>query len=143
LRPYRFVAEARNEFQEQVAYFDDQVPGLGDKFIMDVEAAVRSIREHPDSGSPVSNTVRKKVLGAFPFNIFYVVADAEIVIVQWPRIGDGLATGERASGLDQSRNGRPTLRYLRRSVNNERVKDVDRCVAALHVVSSSRRGPCG
>jgi len=81
VKPYRFLAEARAEFQEQVAYFDDQVSGLGDKFIQDVEAAVRAIREHPESGAPVSRNVRKKVLGAFPFNIFYVAASSEIVIV--------------------------------------------------------------
>ena len=81
MKAYRFVAEARDEFREQVAYFDGQVSGLGDKFIQDVETAVRAIREHPESGSPVSRNVRKKVLGAFPFNIFYVVAAEEIVIV--------------------------------------------------------------
>lgn len=81
MKAYRFLAEARDEFKEQVAYFDGQVTGLGDKFIHDVEAAVRAIREHPESGSPVSRNVRKKVLGAFPFNIFYVVTGEEVVIV--------------------------------------------------------------
>ena len=55
-----------------MAYFDEQVPGLGDKFIQDVETAVRALREHPESGSSVSRNVRTKVLSAFPFNIFYV-----------------------------------------------------------------------
>lgn len=81
MKPYRFIAEARAEFEEQVAYFDEQASGLGDKFIQDVETAVRSIREYPESGAPVSRKVRKKVVGAFPFNIFYVAASAEIVIV--------------------------------------------------------------
>lgn len=81
MKAYRFLAEARDEFEEQVAYFDEQVPGLGDKLIQDVEAAVRAIREYPESGSPLSRNVRKKVLGAFPFNTFYVAGSAEIVVV--------------------------------------------------------------
>lgn len=95
MKAYRFIAEARDEFKEQVAYFDGQVSGLGDKFIHDVETAVRAIRGHPESGSLVSRNVRKKVLGAFPFNIFYVVAGDEIVIVavaahrRRPRYGRG------------------------------------------------------
>lgn len=81
MKPYRFLAEARAELEEQVAYFDEQVSGLGDKFLHDVETAVRAIREHPESGAPVSRNVRRKVLGAFPFTIFYVPADTGIVIV--------------------------------------------------------------
>jgi len=81
VKPYRFLAEARTEFEEQVAFFDEQASGLGDRFIEEVEASVRTIREHPESGTPVSRNVRKKVLRAFPFNLFYVATSEEIVIV--------------------------------------------------------------
>jgi plasmid stabilization system protein ParE len=59
VKPYRFLTEATYEFEEQVRYFDQQSPGLGDRFIEDVEAAVRVIREHPRSGAPVSANVRR------------------------------------------------------------------------------------
>ena len=81
MKPYRFLAEARSEFEEQVAYFDEQLTGLGDRFIQDVEASIRTIRKHPESGAPVSRNVRKKVLRAFPFNIFYAATSDEVIIV--------------------------------------------------------------
>lgn len=44
MKAYRFLAEARNEFDEQVRYFDEQAVGLGDRFIQDLEAAVLVVR---------------------------------------------------------------------------------------------------
>lgn len=52
MKAYRFLAEARDEFEEQVAYFDEQVPGLGDKFIQDVEVAVRQSVDIPKAALP-------------------------------------------------------------------------------------------
>jgi plasmid stabilization system protein ParE len=81
VKPYRFLAEARAEFLEQVEYFDEQELGLGARFIDDVDSAVRTIREYPESGAPVSRDVRKKVLREFPFSLFYVPTAEEVVIV--------------------------------------------------------------
>ncbi len=81
MKAYRFLAEAQNEFQEQVRYFDEQAVGLGDRFIQDLEAAVLVVRGHPASGALVSTNVRKWVLRAFPFNVYYVDTPDEVVIV--------------------------------------------------------------
>ena len=81
MKRYRFLVEAQSEFEEQIRYFDEQVTGLGDKFIQALEDAVLLIRQHPMAGEPVSKSVRKTVLRAFPFNIYYVDAQDEIVIV--------------------------------------------------------------
>ena len=81
MKPYRFLAEAQSELEEQIRYFDDQVAGLGDRFIQALEVAVLLIRKHPMSGDSVGRKVRKTVLRAFPFNIYYVDDHDEIVIV--------------------------------------------------------------
>jgi toxin ParE1/3/4 len=81
VRPYRFLEEADAEFQENIRYYDEQVAGLGDKFIADVEAAITSIRTYPQSGAPVSRNLRKRVLRVFKHNIFYVSTPEDIVIV--------------------------------------------------------------
>jgi hypothetical protein len=69
LKRYRFLAEADYEFHEQIAYYDQQAEGLGDEFISAVEAAIRAIREYPESGSFVSRVVRKRVVRTFKFNV--------------------------------------------------------------------------
>lgn len=81
MKRYRFLEEADAEFQEHIAYYDEQVPGLGDKYITHVDAAVRTIREFPAIGAPVSRNLRKRVLRAFKHNLFYVNAPDEIIIV--------------------------------------------------------------
>lgn len=81
MKPYRFLEEADAEFHEQIAYFDQQVNGLGDRFVADVEATILHIREYPDSGSRLSGAVRKRVLRVFACNVLYVNEPHEIVIV--------------------------------------------------------------
>lgn len=81
MKPYRFLEEADAEFQEQIAYFNRQVSGLGERFVADVEATVASIREYPDSGSHISRNVRKRVLHVFKHNVLYVNKPDEILIV--------------------------------------------------------------
>lgn len=81
MKRYRFLEEAESEFQQHIAYYDEQVPGLGDQYIIYVDAAVRRIREFPEIGAPVSRNLRKQVLRAFKHNLFYVNAPDEIIIV--------------------------------------------------------------
>lgn len=60
MKQYRFLEQADAEFQEQVQYFDKQAAGLGNKFIVDLESTIRSIREYPESGALVSRNLRKR-----------------------------------------------------------------------------------
>ncbi|MEK6375429.1 MAG: type II toxin-antitoxin system RelE/ParE family toxin [Acidobacteriota bacterium] len=81
MKAYRFLEDAEAEFQEHIRYFDEQSVGLGDKFIADVEAVLRRIRDFPKSGSPISRNVRKSVLRIFKYNLLYVNEPEEIMIV--------------------------------------------------------------
>ena len=83
MKPYRFLVEADQEFQEQIGYFDGSSTALGDKFIGEVDAAIRDIRQYPQIGSPVSRSriVRQRVLHSFPYSVLYVDTPAEIVVV--------------------------------------------------------------
>ena len=81
MKRYRFLEEADAEFQEQIRYYDEQVAGLGDKFITEVESIIKQIRQHPQSGALVSRNLRKRVLRVFKHNILYVPHTDEIIIV--------------------------------------------------------------
>lgn len=81
MKPYRFLAEAEAEVREQSRYFDEQVPGLGDRFIADVESTIQRLRQYPRSGSPISRLIRKAVLRIFKYNVYYLDEVEEIVIV--------------------------------------------------------------
>lgn len=47
MKPYRFLEEADAEFQEQIAYFNRQVDGLGLRFVVDVEGTIASSSRVP------------------------------------------------------------------------------------------------
>ena len=81
MKPYRFLEEADDEFQEQIAYFDGISRSRGDAFIDEVDAAVRDIRTYPDHGAPVTRKVRQRVLHSFKYSVLYVDRASEIVIV--------------------------------------------------------------
>jgi plasmid stabilization system protein ParE len=77
----RFLRPAESEADEAVEYFDGQRNGLGERFEQDLQDAVDFVREHPLSGKPITDSVRKCGLRTFRYNIVYVVDDQEIVIV--------------------------------------------------------------
>lgn len=81
MKRYRFLEEADAEFQEHIRYYDEQVVGLGDKFIADVENIISQIREYPQSGRPVSRNLRKRALHVFKHSVLYVDAPEDIIII--------------------------------------------------------------
>jgi toxin ParE1/3/4 len=81
VKPVVFLEPAEAELEEQVIYFDGQSPGLGDRFEQQVEHATRLIAEYSQIGEPVTKKVRKFRVQDFPFNIIYVEAANESVVV--------------------------------------------------------------
>lgn len=77
----RFLEPAEAEVDEAVAYFDEQRPGLGDRFEQDLLATLRHIGEHPFSGKPLTEHIRKFALRKFRYNVIYAVDEATIVVV--------------------------------------------------------------
>jgi len=69
------LPEAIAEFEEAVAYYEEQRPGLGLDFFLAIEAAVDLAAEAPVAGSPLPGPdpryrVRKYVVKRFPYLIF-------------------------------------------------------------------------
>ena len=81
MKRVRFLEPAIHEFEEHVAYFDEQVAGLGDRFDEEVEFASSLIAEHPQIGASVTKRIRKFRLRSFPYSIIYAVEAEEIVII--------------------------------------------------------------
>ena len=53
-----FDAEARLEFEEAVVWYDDQQPGLGDRFEAEVHTTFQRVLQNPDRFRLVSKTIR-------------------------------------------------------------------------------------
>lgn len=68
---------ARMELDEASHYYDEQVPGLGSRFLDEVEQALLFIQLHPEAAPRVDKSRRRFVLSQFPYYILYRVFPGE------------------------------------------------------------------
>ena len=76
----KYHSEARKEFIDQAADYEDEVVGLGDEFIYEVEKVLDLIRQHPFAGTPITPNERRFLVSRFPYGIIYAVEDDHITI---------------------------------------------------------------
>jgi len=76
----KFHSEAREEFFEAASYYEDQVVGLGDIFIDEVENVLEVIEQFPSSGTKITPSERRFLVSRFPYGIVYTVEDELITI---------------------------------------------------------------
>ena len=80
MKRVRFVAEARQEFLAEVAYYNEAQSGLGARFTKAVEEATARALAFPLSGTPSASNTRRVFLKGFPFSLFYRQEDEGIVV---------------------------------------------------------------
>jgi plasmid stabilization system protein ParE len=78
---YAFLPEARAEFEQAVAYYDQCGLGLGDEFTDEVEAAVRRVLNQPDAWSAYHHGTRRCLTRRFPYGVIYQIRPGLILIV--------------------------------------------------------------
>ena len=77
----KFLTPARAEFQEAIAFYNDQKPGLGFEFAAEVKKAVQRIIQHPEAWALISRRARRCRVNRFPFGVIYQVRQATLLIV--------------------------------------------------------------
>ena len=75
-----FISLSQKEYQEAVYYYDDQGVFVGDKFIDEVEEAIKLIMTFPLAWPIVNNTLRRYILKRFPHIILYKSYEDRIVV---------------------------------------------------------------
>jgi plasmid stabilization system protein ParE len=84
--PVRFSAEARSEFEDAAAWYEQQRPGLGYAFIDAVDATITLLVDWPLSGAPIDGLgadleVRRAPVSRFPYHLAYLVADDHLRVL--------------------------------------------------------------
>jgi len=72
-----FAADLRAAYQ----WYEEQRPGLGEDFLLCVEAAVAQIGKMPKRGRPIIANVRRVFIGRFPYQIHYRYYDDRVSIL--------------------------------------------------------------
>jgi len=77
----RFHPQALAELEAEAVYYEAKVPGLGRRFVNEVEATIQIAAEFPEMGSPFKFGTRRVFPKKFPFSIVYRLYELEIVEV--------------------------------------------------------------
>ena len=73
--------EAEADLAEAFAWYEERRPGLGDRFLLSVEAVLAAIERYPESFPVVYAQVRRALLRRFPYGVFYTVKESAVVVL--------------------------------------------------------------
>jgi plasmid stabilization system protein ParE len=76
-----FAPEARAEFDDARRYYEQQVPGLGERFRVEVRDALRRMRQWPLAALVERGDIRRLVLSRFPYKLLYAVEADHLYVV--------------------------------------------------------------
>lgn len=72
---------ARTEFDEAVAWYEGERPGLGLEFKASVDALLTAIAQQPTLFRQVRGPIRRAVLKRFPYTIHFLDEPGRIVVL--------------------------------------------------------------
>lgn len=67
----KFHPEVYEEIQTAYSWYENQVVGLGDGFIAEMEAAFESIKQLPETWPKFGKSTRRYLLTKFPYAVVY------------------------------------------------------------------------
>jgi len=77
----RILSVAEQEFSDAVSHYNNESPGLGFEFAIEVNATIERIKNNPNAWTLLSRRTRRCLTNRFPFGIIYEGRDDEILIV--------------------------------------------------------------
>jgi plasmid stabilization system protein ParE len=95
----RFNPLAERELDDAFQYYEEHTPGLGERFLDEVEHALIFLRRHPEAAPRVLGSIRRFVLPLFPYSILYRPSRMA-VCEYWPW---DIRSAIHGTGLDESR----------------------------------------
>lgn len=81
MKSARFHPEAEIELTGGAGYYEKCSPGLGERFIREVQAAVALASTFPQIGSPYKYGTRRVFPRKFPFSVIYREMPTELVVL--------------------------------------------------------------
>ena len=78
---FSFHPEAEEEFNEAIDYYENNEPGLGYDFSIEVHAAIQNIVNYPTAWKIIEDDVRACLVNRFPYNILYSIEQKGIFVL--------------------------------------------------------------
>jgi plasmid stabilization system protein ParE len=77
----KILPPARIEYEDAVAWYEAQAPGLGQRFRREVLHGLRRIRDFPQAWHPMASGIRRYRLARFPYGIIFAQHDQHILVL--------------------------------------------------------------
>ena len=81
MKPIEFLPEAEQELLEAAYYYQLQSSGLSIDNLSEVERAVQSITETPNTWPIIEGKLRRRLVRRFPFGILFRIEPEDVVII--------------------------------------------------------------
>ncbi|MCX6639388.1 MAG: type II toxin-antitoxin system RelE/ParE family toxin [bacterium] len=72
--------QAENDLKLAYQWYEEQHTGLGEDFLLCVEAGLSQIQTFPNLNPEVEENIRRNLIRRFPYGIFYII-DNNIITV--------------------------------------------------------------
>ncbi|MBM3285552.1 MAG: type II toxin-antitoxin system RelE/ParE family toxin [Candidatus Aminicenantes bacterium] len=77
----RFLTLAQQEVDDAVAWYNEQVNGLGQEFLDELNRGIRRVAAFPMSCPEIDPGLRRCLLARFPYGLVYSLEGDTIVVV--------------------------------------------------------------
>lgn len=81
IRRVHFAVQADVDVGNAVQWYEDQRPGLGIEFLLQLDSLMDRIRRTPQQFPIAKGDVRRALLRRFPFAIYFISADETVEVV--------------------------------------------------------------
>ena len=78
---FEFHPEARIEFIDAVAYYENSSEGIGLRFSREVYATVNRVIANPTSWPGITENTRRCLARRFPYSVVYEVREQDVLII--------------------------------------------------------------
>jgi plasmid stabilization system protein ParE len=72
---------AKRELDDAISWYENRREGLGQDFSIAVEREIERIASSPNQFARVKKEVRRAVLRRFPYSIYFVIEDPQVVVL--------------------------------------------------------------
>lgn len=76
----RFITLVEREWRDAFDWYERITPGLGYKFLADLDQVVTRLKYYPESCSIIENEIRRIIFNRFPYCLWYVIEEETVVV---------------------------------------------------------------
>ncbi len=76
----RFTPDAQTDIAEAYAWYEVQRRGLGEEYLVCLDAGFERITRMPEGHPEVYRSFRRALIRRFPYSIFYQIVDGSVIV---------------------------------------------------------------